>query len=782
MTENEKKHQDHLEELVEKQTIELRESKERFRSLYENMTLGMYRTTPSGQIIMANPALISLLGYDSFEELKKRNLEESGFEPEYPREKFKEEIKKNGKVQGLESKWKRRDGTSVFIRESAKAIKDEKGNIIYYDGTVEDITERKSAEEALRNSEEKYRTLTETLPDIIFTLDKKGRFTYISPAVENIVGYSSRGFLGHNFTEILAPEHIDATKDRFKRGLSGEKFPLIEVEIMHKNGRKVPVEYNVTSLFDKDGNIIGRFGVARDITESKRIEKMLRESESRYRTIFENTGTATMIIEEDKTISLINKEAKKLYGYSKKEIEGKKKWTEFVVEEDLEKMKGYHEQRRVDSASVPKRYEFRLIDKKGSIRDILLSIDVIPGTKTSVASLLDITERKQAENRAKHLNLVLHAIRNVNQLITREKDINKLLKGACNILVKTRGYYYIWIALLDDSEKLIKTAESGLGKKFIPLLKQLKKGGIPACGIKALKQPDVVVTMDPTSECSDCPLSGMYGGRGTVTFRLEHEGKIYGLASVSIPAEFAADKEEHALFKEVVSDLAFAIHNIELGQIHRRDVEQIKASLKEKEVLLREIHHRVKNNMQIVSSLLRLQSAKAEDKKTQEIFRECQNRISTMAIIHEKLYQSKDLAKINFAQYIDRLAVHIYHSYGVDSNIIALKTDLEEVFLDLNRAIPCGLIANELLSNSVKHAFPEGKKGEICIKLYSDKKGTISLVVSNDGIGFPKDIDFRKASSLGLQMVNDLTRQIDGTIELDRNGGTSFKVEFSVSK
>ena len=214
----------------------------------------------------------------------------------------------------------------------------------------------------------------------------------------------------------------------------------------------------------------------------------------------------------------------------------------------------------------------------------------------------------------------------------------------------------------------------------------------------------------------------------------------------------------------------------------KKTEEQIKASLKEKEVLLREIHHRVKNNMQIVSSLLHLQSAKAEDKKTKEIFIDCQNRIRTMAIIHEKLYQSKDFTKINFAQYIDRLAVHINHSYGVDSNIIALKTDLEEVFLDLNRAIPCGLIANELLSNSVKHAFPEGKKGEICIKLYSDKKGMITLVVSDDGIGFPKDIDFRKASSLGLQMVNDLTKQIDGTIELDRTGGTSFKVEFSVSK
>jgi len=206
--------------------------------------------------------------------------------------------------------------------------------------------------------------------------------------------------------------------------------------------------------------------------------------------------------------------------------------------------------------------------------------------------------------------------------------------------------------------------------------------------------------------------------------------------------------------------------------------EQIKASLKEKEVMLREIHHRVKNNMQIVISLLRLQSVKVEDKKTQEILRGCQNRIHTMSIIHEKLYQSKDLAKIDYAQYIDGLAVHVFQSYGVDSNLVAVKTDLEKVFLDLNRAIPCGLIINELLSNSVTHAFPEGKKGEICINLHSDKKGMITLVVSDNGISLPDDIDFRKAQSLGLQMVNDLTRQIGGTIKLDRKAGTAFTIKF----
>jgi len=182
-----RKYRDHLKELVEEQTIELRESKEQFQSLYENMTSGMYRTTPKGQIVMANPALISLLGYDSFEELKKRNLERNGFDPEYPREKFKEEIKKNGKVQGMESKWKRRDGISIFIRESANAIKDEKGNIIYYDGTVEDVTERKRAEEALRDSEKNFRNIFHFVPESLLAVNNKIEVLNSNKAFEKLV-------------------------------------------------------------------------------------------------------------------------------------------------------------------------------------------------------------------------------------------------------------------------------------------------------------------------------------------------------------------------------------------------------------------------------------------------------------------------------------------------------------------------------------------------------------------------------------------------------------------
>jgi two-component sensor histidine kinase len=214
----------------------------------------------------------------------------------------------------------------------------------------------------------------------------------------------------------------------------------------------------------------------------------------------------------------------------------------------------------------------------------------------------------------------------------------------------------------------------------------------------------------------------------------------------------------------------------------KRAEEQIKASLGEKEVLLKEIHHRVKNNLQVVSSMLQLQSRNIKDKEMVEMFQESRNRVRSMALVHERLYQSRDLARIDFAKYIQSLANYLCRSYGVNTNVIQLKTDLHAVFLGVDTAIPCGLILNELVSNCLKHAFPDGREGEIRIELRSDGNGKFTLMVSDNGVGLPKDLDFRNTKSLGLQLVNTLVNQLEGTIELDRRGGTAFKITFSEIK
>ncbi len=206
--------------------------------------------------------------------------------------------------------------------------------------------------------------------------------------------------------------------------------------------------------------------------------------------------------------------------------------------------------------------------------------------------------------------------------------------------------------------------------------------------------------------------------------------------------------------------------------------ENIRTALREKEILLKEIHHRVKNNLQVISSLLNLQTRTLKDPHMLSIFRESQLRVHAMALIHEKLYQSHDLAKVDFAEYIRSLVNHLFRAYTVSRASVTLQMQLDDVFLRVDTAIPCGLILNELVSNALKYAFPHERTGTLQIKLIPDQHGQVCVWVQDDGIGFPSDLDFRKTDSLGLQLVNTLIEQLQGTIELQNSGGTTFLYTF----
>jgi two-component sensor histidine kinase len=199
-------------------------------------------------------------------------------------------------------------------------------------------------------------------------------------------------------------------------------------------------------------------------------------------------------------------------------------------------------------------------------------------------------------------------------------------------------------------------------------------------------------------------------------------------------------------------------------------------SLAEKTVLLQEIHHRVKNNLQIISSLLEIQSDAIVDASAKSSFRECQNRISSLALVHEQLYQSSDFASVDLAEYISNLVTQLFNSFVEDPGRITLEIDTEKVILNIDRSIPCGLIVNELISNSLKYAFPDNRAGKITVRLKADPEGWITLTVADNGVGLPADFDFRNTHSLGLQLVHMLIKQLRGELELHHDGGVSFVV------
>jgi two-component sensor histidine kinase len=209
--------------------------------------------------------------------------------------------------------------------------------------------------------------------------------------------------------------------------------------------------------------------------------------------------------------------------------------------------------------------------------------------------------------------------------------------------------------------------------------------------------------------------------------------------------------------------------------------EKIHASLREKEALLKEIHHRVKNNLQVVSSLLGLQSRSVADPEMRKMFRESQNRIHSMALLHECLYQSENLSQVNFPDYIRELAAHLFHSYGIAPERIHLRTNLDRLALNLDAAVPCGLIVNELVSNSLKYAFPDGREGEIRIELRELKNGVTQLIVADDGVGLRSDLDWTTTKSLGLRLVRTLAQQLGAKVEVSSQAGTEVQVTFAAA-
>ncbi len=450
----------------------LKESERSFRSLFENSTLGLYRTSPDGRILLANPTLIRMLGYDGFEELAARNLEENGFEPGYPRKMFLERIEREGEIRGLEAAWRKKDGSFIYVRESARAIKDETGRIIYFEGTVEDITERKEAELKLAAQQELFQTVLDSAEDIIFIMDKAYRVLLFNRAAEKYFGVLPEKVVGKYFGDFYPVDLWPAARERFDKVFRGE-----------------------------------------------------------------------------------------------------------TIREDIQ------------------------LDLRG--RKMILSLTEVP-------------------------------LRN-------------------------------------------------------------------------------------------------------------EAGEVYGLCGIA---------------REIS-------RRVELER-------ELESSLREKEALLREIHHRVKNNMQIISSLLNLQAYHVQNPELTSILKDCQNRIRSMAMIHEHLYKSTNLARIDFADYLNRLLLHLYNVHRQSREKIELETELQPVEMEIGTAIPLGLLASELISNSFKHAFPGGRTGRVRIILHSVPPSGFRLEISDNGVGLPDDFSFEQTRTFGMQLVVLLKDQLGARLEVDRKSGTRF--------
>jgi PAS domain S-box-containing protein len=270
----------------------------------------------------------------------------------------------------------------------------------------------------------------------------------------------------------------------------------------------------------------------------------------------------------------------------------------------------------------------------------------------------------------------------------------------------------------------------------------------------------------------------------------DEQGQIAEIQSVG--HDITARKKAETALQQVLAKLERRVEErtaeLKLANLHlqheiteRKQAEsQIRASLKEKEVLLKEIHHRVKNNLQIISSLLNLQSHYIEDPESRQLFRESQNRVRSMALIHEKLYRTDNLAQIDLGEYIRDLTYYLFRAYDAKSKELSFCLEASPIRIGIDTAVPCGLIINELITNALKHAFPNGSGGEIRISLQTIPEDQLVITIRDNGVGFPLTTELSQSKSLGLQLVNTLVSQLEGVITMQHQDGTEFRLTLPI--
>jgi len=446
-----------------------------------------------------------------------------------------------------------------------------------------------------------------------------------------------------------------------------------------------------------------------------------------YKAIFEATGVAMMILEEDTTILLVNREFEKLSGYSRKEIEGKKSWAEFVTPESLERLRNYHDARRIDAHNAPKAYKARFVDRSGGVREMFFTVELLPGTSKSIGSVIDITEFKRTEA------ALMESEERYRTAIECSNDAVSIVQGDIRVYANQK---FLEIFGYDRLDEVI---------------------GQPTFHVMHPDERDRINEFSRRRQAGE-PAPSRYEFTG-----VKKDGTIIYVEASAAKVTYRGEPASLAYLRDITE--------------RRKADEQIKVSLREKEVLLKEVHHRVKNNLQVISSLLSLQAQTVKDDETRRLLEESRNRVKSMAYIHMQLYQSKNFAQIDFAPYVRSLAKNLLESHRKNGEAVSLDVRVDDIFLSLDTAIPCGLIINELISNALEHAFRNAPEGRITVDLHRDGKKHV-LVVSDNGIGIPHEIDVQNTESLGLQLVSALVNQIEGSLNLERDQGTAFKVSF----
>jgi two-component sensor histidine kinase len=410
----------------------------------------------------------------------------------------------------------------------------------------------------------------------------------------------------------------------------------------------------------------------------------------------------------------------------------------------------------------------------------------------SRGALLSILEDEQQTSKAlARSNRALKMLSSCNEALIWATDEPALLKQICQIAVELGGHKMAWVGYAQDDARrtIVPMGQWGDDLGYLAQVDftwdpEVPMGQGPAG--RCIREGEAMVCgdiTDPMWHFQSGEAALLRGYRSVVSLPLRDKNRTFGLICLYSTEVDVIGEAEVRLLQELADDLAFGIGAIRARVVKERFEAELVASLGEKEALLKEVHHRVKNNLQVIASLLRLEGRRIDHPITQSVLREMQGRIQSMALLHETLYRSGNFATVDLAAYLTQLAQQLFRSLTSPAAGVRLVLDLEPARLEIEQAIPCGLIANELASNSLKHGFPDGKPGEVRIQLRAEDEGRqLRLTVSDTGIGLPPNFDPGHKRSLGLQLVSDLARQLQGEFHIGPGPGAVFEVNFLKSR
>ena len=399
--------------------------------------------------------------------------------------------------------------------------------------------------------------------------------------------------------------------------------------------------------------------------------------------------------------------------------------------------------------------------------------------------ITDISEKKKAEEEILKKNAELSTLNKIGNSINKLAEPSEILALIFSMVGRLFDNNNLYIALYDEKKQEISFPIYTVKGEYVYLKNRKLRKGLTEYVLKTKKPLLINNNIEESFKKLKIEQLGEKS-KSLVSVPILLSNRVIGVITLQdYNKEYAYEESQIELLTTIASQVAISLENSRLFATLQQELEEKKeaekriiASLHEKELLLQEIHHRVKNNLQIMSSLLRLQSTYFKNPEIQHIFRESENRIRAMAIIHNKLYRSLNYDKVDFADYVSTLIQNLYLSYGVDTSKIVLNVNLNDIHLNIDTAIPCGLIINELISNSLKYAFPGNKNGTITIEMELNGDEA-ELSVRDNGIGISKEINPMKTDTLGLKLVQLLTLQMDGSVEVvNSSPGTEFKIKF----